>query len=499
MSLDKQYILAIDQGTSGTKSLIFSSDGSHVARGHSSLSSQYPQTGFVEQNPEEIYQTVLTSVEKCLNEFSKKGFSQSDIATCGIANQRETFLIWDQSGRPLTEAVVWQCKRSVKVCQRLNQKGWEQEFRSRTGLLIDPYFSGTKLLWLIENDQELKKKMEIGEVYFGTVDTWILYNLTKGESYYTDVTNACRTMFFNIHDLEWDSYLLEEFGLDSLNLPEVVYSGYDFGYTNFEGLLDQTIPVEGMIGDSHAAAFGERCFEKGAAKATLGTGSSILMNTGDEIFPTVNGLLGTICWSTHDTVAYGLEGAIVSAGSTLEWLKNQLGLFEDSSEIQQIVEDVGTSDGVMILPGFSGMGAPFWNLDVRGKIAGLTFGSDKRHVLYAAVESIPFQIKAVIDTIDNATGIELQELNADGGISKNEFVMQMLSNLLNIKVKNLGFEDVSAWGAATIAGLKHGFFESTDHLNELVHKEKMYSPDSDSSEIKRSYERWKSWVVKELQ
>lgn len=499
MSSGNRYILAIDQGTSGTKSLIFSSDGKPVARGHSSLNSQYPQKGFVEQKPEEIYQTVLSSVKECLNEFKKKGFQTSDIQTCGITNQRETFLLWDQSGRPLTEAVVWQCKRSVEVCQRLKEEGWEKEIRERTGLLIDPYFSGTKLLWLIENDLNLKEKMEAGEVYFGTVDTWILYRLANGEYYFTDVTNACRTMFFNIHDLDWDSYLLEEFGLKSLNLPKAVYSGFDFGETDFEGLLDQPIPIEGMIGDSHAAAFGERCFEKGTAKATLGTGSSILMNTGDDQFPTVNGLLGTICWSTHETVAFGLEGAIVSAGSTLEWLKNQLGLFEDSSEIQKIVEEVGTSDGVMILPGFSGMGSPFWNMDVRGIIAGLTFGSDKRHILYAAVESIPFQIKAVIDTIDEATGIELKELNADGGISKNEFVMQMLSDLLRIKVKNPGFEDVSAWGAATIAGLKHGIFRGTDHLNELRHKEKKYLPVSGSFKIDKSYIRWKNWVEKELQ
>jgi glycerol kinase len=222
------------------------------------------------------------------------------------------------------------------------------------------------------------------------------------------------------------------------------------------------------------------------------------MNTGDEKYPTVNGLLGTICWSTHETIAYGLEGAIVSAGSTLEWLKNQLGLFEDSSQIQKIVEEVGTSDGIMILPGFSGMGAPFWNMDVRGKIAGLTFGSDNRHIVYAAVESIPFQIKAVIDTISEATGIELRELNADGGISKNELVMQMLSNLLNIKVKTLGFEDVSAWGAATIAGLKNGIFKSMNHLRELHHIEMIYSPKSDSFKIDQSYSRWKSWVENEL-
>jgi len=499
MRTSDKYILAIDQGTSGTKSLVFSSEAKPMAKGYTSLRSQFPQTGFVEQDPEEIYQTVLSSVKECLKEFTKRGLSISDIHTCGITNQRETFLLWDHYANPLTEAVVWQCKRSVEVCQRLKQQGWELEIRERTGLLIDPYFSGTKLLWLIENEYGLKEKMDAGEVYFGTVDTWILYRLTGGKSYLTDVTNACRTMLFNINDLEWDSYLAEQFGLDSLNLPGVVHSGFDFGETTFEGLLDRPIPIEGMIGDSHAAAFGERCFEKGTAKATLGTGSSILMNTGDERFATVQGLLGTLCWSTHETVAYGLEGAIVSAGSTLEWLKNQLGLFEDASQIREICREVGTSGGVMILPAFSGMGAPFWNMDVRGKIAGLTFGSDKRHVIFAAVESIPFQIKAVIDTIHEAAGIELKELNADGGISKNELVMQMLSDLLKIKVNNPGFEDVSAWGTATIAGLKNGIFRSMDHLCELQHKVKVYTPGTGTTEIEQSYQRWNNWIVHELE
>ncbi|MDR8389818.1 glycerol kinase GlpK [Aliifodinibius sp. S!AR15-10] len=498
MNSEEKYILAIDQGTSGTKSLIFSSKGKPVAKGHAALNSQYPQTGFVEQQPDEIYQTVLSSVAECLEEFTGKGYQLSDIQACGITNQRETFLLWDQSGNHLTEAVVWQCKRSVEICRRLKEEGWEQEFRERTGLLIDPYFSGTKLLWLIENDDDLKAKMKAGEVCFGTVDTWLLYRLTGGEQYFTDVTNACRTMFFNIHDLQWDSYLLDQFGLESLNLPEALHSGSDFGESDFEGLLEQPIPIEAMIGDSHAAAFGEQCFEKGTAKATLGTGSSILMNTGDERYPTVDGLLGTISWSTHETVAYGLEGAIVSCGSTLEWLKNQLGIFEDTSQIQDLIVDVGSSDGVMILPAFSGMGAPYWDMEVRGKIAGLTFGSDKRHLLFAAVETIPFQIRAVIDTIKQATGIELKELNADGGISKNKIIMQMLSNLLGIKVKNPGFEDVSAWGVATIAGLEHGMFKSLDNLKELRQEEKKYSPIPNSVEIKERYLRWKNWVEKEV-
>ena len=494
-----QYILSIDQGTSGTKSLIFSTEGIPVAKGHSALNSQYPQPGFVEQKPEEIYQTVLSSVKKCLEEFSEKGYKISDIQTCGLTNQRETFLLWDQAGRPLTKAIVWQCKRSVKICQRLKKQGWEQEFRERTGLLMDPYFSGSKLLWLIENDKNIKTKLDNDEVFFGTIDTWTLYRLTNGQSYFTDFTNACRTMFFNIHTLQWDSYLLEEFDLQSLHLPEAVHSGHGFGKTNFNELIDHTIPIEGMIGDSHAAAFGEQCLKEGTAKATLGTGSSILMNTGDELYPTVNGLLGTICWSTHKEVTYGLEGAIVSCGSTLEWLKNKLGIFEDVAQIPKIVEDVGSSDGVMILPAFSGMGAPYWNMEIRGTIGVLTFGSDKRHILHAAVETIPFQIRAVSDAIEGATNIKLKELNTDGGISQNELIMQMLSNLLEIKVKNPGFEDVSAWGGAMVAGYKHGIYENLKQLNNLRQIKKMYSPNSSDTDIGHNYSRWKEWIEKELQ
>lgn len=498
MSTTDEYILAVDQGTSGTKALVFSSDGTPVARGNQELGAQYPQTGFVEQEPEEIYQTVLTAVENCIKEFIGKGYPASAVKTCGITNQRETFLLWDEDGTPISPAVVWQCKRSVEVCRQFRKKGWEAEIKERTGLPVDPYFSGSKLVWLLQNDEEVQAKVEDGNAYFGTIDSWLLYRLTGGQQYRTDYTNACRTMLFNIHSLEWDDELLEMFGAQSLNLPEVVPSCFQFGHTDFNGRLDQAIPINSMVGDSHAAAFGERCYAKGTAKATLGTGCSILMNTGDELHPSVDGLIGTICWSTADTIAYGLEGAIVSCGSTLEWLKNQLGLFKSTDQIRVMAEQVESSEGVYLLPAFSGMGAPYWDMEARGVISGLTFGADKNHIVRAALESIPFQIKVVIDTIKKATGIELQELNADGGISRNKLVMQLIADLLGIRVRNLGLQDISAMGAALLAGLQADVYENIEELEMLSGKEITYSPHPENIGIKTIYTEWKKRVDLEL-
>src|SRR5699024_8306348 len=369
MSYTDSFILTVDQGTSGTKSLVFSEHGEFIARGSASLNSQYPQPGFVEQEPEEIFQTVLTSVGECLETFKNKGHSLSSIKTCGITNQRETFLLWDEDGEPLSPAVVWQCKRSVEVCKQLKRNGWETEIKRRTGLPVDPYYSGTKLSWILENVEAVRDKIKEGKAHFGTIDTWLLYRLTNGKQYLTDYTNASRTMLFNIRNLEWDAKLLDMFGLESLVLPEVAPSCFDFGETDFAGLLDHLVPISAMMGDSHAAAFGERCYSRGTAKATLGTGCSIMMNTGDELYPSVDGLIGTICWSTGDRIAYGLEGAIVSCGSTLEWLKNQLGLFKENTEIMKMAQQVESSEGVCVIPAFSGVGAPYWDMEARGVIA----------------------------------------------------------------------------------------------------------------------------------
>ncbi|HLR30932.1 MAG TPA: FGGY-family carbohydrate kinase, partial [Fodinibius sp.] len=333
---------------------------------------------------------------------------------------------------------------------------------------------------------------------FGTIDTWLLYRLTGGEQYLTDYTNACRTMLFNIRKLEWDSELLEMFGLKALNLPKVVSSCAEFGGTDFAGQLDHTLPIGAMAGDSHAAAFGERCYSRGTAKATLGTGCSILMNTGDELHPSVDGLIGTICWSTSDTIVYGLEGAIVSCGSTLDWLQNQLGLFKDTDQIREMAEEVASSEGVHLVPAFSGIGAPYWDMEARGVISGLTFGTSKNHIVRAALESISFQIKLVIDTVKQATGIELQELNADGGISKNRFIVQQLADLLEIRVRNLGLQDISAMGAALLAGLQADIYQDLDDLDELSGDEIIFNPNKQSDQIQNTYREWKKRVELEL-
>src|SRR5699024_1629892 len=330
-------------------------------------------------------------------------------------------------------------------------------------------------------------------------DTWLLYRLTNGKQYLTDYTNASRTMLFNIRNLEWDAKLLDMFGLESLVLPEVAPSCFDFGETDFAGLLGHLVPISAMMGDSHAAAFGERCYSRGTAKATLGTGCSIMMNTGDELYPSVDGLMGTICWSTGDRIAYGLEGAIVSCGSTLEWLKNKLGLFKENTEIMKMAQQVESSEGVCVIPAFSGVGAPYWDMEARGVIAGLTFGAGKNHIIRAALESIPFQIKLVMDSVKESAGIELEELNVDGGISKNGFVMQQLADLLEIQVRNIGLQDISAMGAALLAGLQAGIYQNLKELEKPASDELIYSPKEDNNQIKKNYKAWQERLDIELQ
>ena len=490
-----QYILTIDQGTSSTKAVIFDSSGSLAAKATADLKSYFPQVGFVEQDPLEIYQSVLESVKLCLEEFSQNApGNPEDIAACGISNQRETFILWDETGKPLHNAVVWQCKRSVGICDRLKETGIEPDIKARTGLIIDPYFSGTKLIWLYENDPQIRQAIDEGKVYFGTVDSWVLFKLTKGQSYYTDYTNACRTLFFNINDLQWDTFLLEKFQLDSLHLPEAKPSSFRYGETDFDGLCSPPIPISAMIGDSHAAAFGEGCFSPGTAKATLGTGSSILMNTGSQKIDSTTGMVTTICWSTADQVDYALEGIIVSCGSTITWLRDQLGLFAHSRETEEMALAVKDNHGVHLIPAFSGIGAPHWKMDAKAAILGLTFGCNKNHIVRAALESIPFQIKDVIAAMETDSGVPLKELNVDGGISANQFVMQCLTDVLNTTVTTIGFEDVTALGAAFMAGLECGIFEDLSQLQQLSLSNKEFTPGEQREQVYSAYEAWETSV-----
>ncbi len=488
------YILAVDQGTSSTKTIVFDAKGNAIAKATEPLQTIYSEGGFVEQVPEDIYQNVLASVEQCLADFKTTGASVNDIKTCGISNQRETFVVWDETGKPLHNAVVWQCKRSIAICEKLKQvAGLEEEITAKTGLIIDPYFSGTKLIWLYENNEAVKQAIDNGKAYFGTVDTWLLYKLTNGKQYATDHTNASRTLFFNLHTLKWDKDLLEKFGLNNLNLPEIRSSAFDFGTTDFAGLLNAPIRIGSMIGDSHAAAFGEGCIKPGTAKATLGTGCSVLMNIGEKPQTSNSGMVTTICWSIPGRVDYAFEGVIVSCGSTIEWLKNELNLFTDSKQTEAIATTLPDNNGVYLIPAFSGLGAPHWDMSRKASIHGLTFDCNKNHITRAALESIAYQVKDVIDAMQYDTNLPLQGLMVNGGISSNRFVLQLIADLLDCAVINNHMPDASALGAAYLAGITNGLYQAVADIHSRQN-ETAYRSGKSSDQAKLTYAEWQGLI-----
>jgi len=488
------HILAIDQGTSGTKAVLFDSQGQITAKATSPLKSYYPQPGFVEQDPEEIILCVLDATKRCIDQYTEQNGKISDIAACGISNQRETFILWDKRGKPLCPAVVWQCKRSVDICERLKNTDIEKEIIKKTGLIIDPYFSGTKLIWLRENNPRIKDAITSGSAYFGTVDTWLLFNLTNGLQYCTDYTNASRTLFFNIDTLQWDSDLLELLSLTDLNLPEARPSANLFGMSDFQGLFPEPVKISSMIGDSHAAAVGEGCFDTGTGKATMGTGCSILLNTGSKRIQSKQGMVTTICWSTQDRVDYALEGVIVTCGATIKWIRDQLGLFADNLETAAMAQSIPDNNGVALIPAFSGLGTPYWRMDLHAAIMGLTFGCNKKHIVRAALESIPIQVKDVIDAMQIDCGIPLASLKVDGGITVNAFVMQFLADLLNVDVTSIGIEEVSALGAAFLAGLQADVFGSLDELSKLNQNKSVFSPLPDHTQANDAYKQYQKFL-----
>jgi glycerol kinase len=488
--MKNKYILAIDQGTSSTKTLIFDQEGKVLARGVESLDTRYLAGGFVEQDPHGIWENVRTAASRCLSDLKSKGLDPADIAAIGISNQRETFVVWDVDGRPLSPAVVWQCKRSVSICQDLREAGLEDLVRARTGLIIDPYFSATKLIWLKDHVASVRTAINKGEAFFGTVDSWLLHCMTDGRVHATDHTNASRSLMFDIHRLQWDEELIEAFGLKGIRLPEVRPGAGHFGETDLGGLLSCRVPVTGVLGDSHAAAFGEGCFSAGEAKATLGTGCSILMNIGEQPMPSNNGMVTTICWSTQEKVYYAFEGVIVSCGSTLQWLREKLGLFEDPGQSAAMAQAVSDSGGVVLVPAFSGLGSPHWQADRRASITGIGFDTTKEHIVRAALESIPYQIRDVIDAMAADAGISLGKLKVDGGITANAFVMQFLADLLERPVDTIGMPDVSAMGAAFMAGLGAGIFSDMSVFAPMSQVSKRYKPSEDPV-VAEGYIRWK--------
>ena len=380
----------------------------------------------------------------------------------------------------------------------MRSSGIETEIRERTGLLIDPYFSATKLMWLAENDPRVRKEIDAGRVFFGTVDAWLAFRLTGGKTHATDHTNASRTLLFNITQLDWDKRLLAEWHLEGLRLPEVHPSSHHYGETDFDGLLPHPIPIAAMIGDSHAAAFGEQCFAPGTAKATLGTGSSIMMNVGQRSRAAQGAMVSTICFSMKDRVDYALEGIVVSCGATIAWLRDQLGLLAESRDSELMARDVPDNGGVYLVPAFSGLGAPWWRMDLRAAILGLTFGSTKNHIVRSALESIPYQIAEVIAAMEAHSSVALTELRVDGGITENNFVMQFLADLVSADVVSNGVEDVSALGAAALAGLEVGLYPDLDAVAGFKRTPRRFTAGLKSADAKKCQREWKKAVTKLL-
>jgi glycerol kinase len=485
-----QYVLAIDQGTSGTKALLFDAHGTVQSRGFVAVPCTHPRAGFVEQDANELYRSVLSAVAQCLDRFEG---NKEDIAGVAISSQRETVVLWSDEGQPIVPAVSWQCQRSLAICERLRAQGVAASIADKTGLLIDPYFSGTKLIWLNENDARAGSRIASGSALFGTVDSWLLYRLTGGAAYLTDYTNASRTMLMNLHTLEWDRELIADFGLEGLRLPGLRPSASDFGATDFEGLLAKPVPVVSMIGDSHAAAVGEGCLRPGLAKATMGTGSSLMMNVGSSPQAPAHGLVSTLCFATPERVDYAMEGIIISAGSTPAWLKDKLGLFDNFAAAEQAFTDYDNG-GVFLIPAFSGIGCPHWKYPGGAQIVGLNFSSSWQHVARAAYESIVYQIKDVITVMEQAAQVQLVELFLDGGLVQRPFLLQYLADTLDRPVSTLAMSEISAAGAAALASLQLGLIDTLDAGHAKRPVLRRIEPGTGVEHAAANHAQWLRWI-----
>ena len=427
-----KYILSIDQGTTSSRAVLFDSFGGVAGMGQREFKQIYPQPGYVEHNAVEILQTTLFAMRQAVEQA---GIKASDIAAVSITNQRETTVAWDSvSGIPVCNAIVWQCRRTAPECERLRSAGMEQYIKDTTGLLIDPYFSGTKMKWILEHVPAAKELAEKDRLRFGTIDTWLVYSLTDGASYVTDVSNASRTMLFDIYKLQWDDTLLRELGIPRSALPRVAESGEIVGMCK-DAVLGEEIPIAGMAGDQQAALFGQCCFEKGMAKNTYGTGCFVLMNTGEKPVRSENGLLTTIAWKLNGKTTYALEGSAFNAGSAIQWLRDELELIKTPQEADQLAETVEDSGGVSFVPAFTGLGAPYWDMYARGALLGVTRGTRRAHLCRAVLESIALESYDLVKTMERESGVCMPELRVDGGASRSRFLMQYQSDILGVKVR----------------------------------------------------------------
>ena len=487
----EKYILAIDQSTSATKVMFFTQKAELVHRVSIAHQQYYPQPGFVEHDGDEIFNNLSLAIRQLQEETQ---IAEEQIEVISITNQRETSIIWNQTtGKPIANAAVWQCQRGIEICNEL--KGTHSEsIQDKTGLIIDPYFSASKLKWMIDDYQSTNQNTD--NLLAGTMDSWLLWKLTGGAIHATDYSNACRTMLFNIHSLKWDEELLSLFNLKSEMMPKVISSNQIAGFTEKGSIFNRAIPIAGLLGDSHAALFGQNCFETGMAKATYGTGSSIMMNIGTKALDAPKGLVTSIGYATSDAVHYVFEGNIHATGDTLNWLKNELQLINSPAETEELATSIESTNGVYLVPAFVGLGAPYWDNQARASITGIGRDTTKAHIVRAALESITYQIKDLIDLMANQGGIDFKELRVDGGPTRNNFLMQYQADMLGRSVVRSNIEEISALGAAFMAGLATGFWKNIEEIKSLYQSDKSFEANMPPTEVSRLYHGWKNAVAR---
>ena len=487
-----RVILAIDQGTTGTTTYLIDRAGQMFSRGYCAIEQHYPRPGWVEHDPNQIWASVLDASRQTLEQA---GFP--DLAAIGIANQRETTILWDRrTGAPIGPAVVWQCRRTAPLCQELKRSGLEAMFRAKTGLVLDAYFSGPKIQWLLDRKDSWRSGAQAGEVCFGTVDSWLVWKLTGGTVHATDSSNASRTLLYDIGNGRWDAELCRILRVPMAALPEVKPSSGVVGQSvecrNDAGqvVIPAGVQIAGVAGDQHAALFGQTCFGIGDTKATLGTGAFVLMNTGSQIHTPPDGLLSTMAWRLGDHSTYALEGSVFSAGATIQWLRDELGLIESAGESDELASSVGDSGGVYLVPAFVGLGAPHWDMHARGAILGLTRGSSRAHLVRAGLEAIAFQVRDVVEVVSRETGLRIETLRVDGGASANEFLAQFLADQIDVEVVRPKYPETTALGAGYLAGLGVGYWESIDELSEMWEVDRIYRPQIKPALREQLYTGW---------
>lgn len=486
------YILSIDQGTTSSRAILFNREGNIVHMSQREFTQFFPQPGWVEHDANEIWGSVLAVIASCLSE---SGVKAEQVAAIGITNQRETTVVWDKNtGEPVYHAIVWQSRQTSEICEELKAAGHGDLFRKKTGLLIDAYFSGTKVKWILDHVEGARNRAERGELLFGTIDTWLIWRLSCGKIHVTDYSNASRTLMFNIHELSWDEELLDILTIPRSMLPEVRPSSDVYGNTDPNHFFGQQVPIAGAAGDQQAALFGQACYSEGMAKNTYGTGCFMLMNTGEKIVKSKHGLLTTIAWGLNGKVEYALEGSVFVAGSAIQWLRDGLRMIKDAKDSEEYATRVASSDGVYVVPAFVGLGTPYWDSDVRGAVFGLTRGTEKEHFIRATLESLAYQAKDVLTAMEADSGLSLKGLRVDGGAVKNNFLMQFQSDILGVAVERPKVNETTALGAAYLAGLAVGYWKDQEEISKQWNRDHCFDVNMDEAKRSELYLGWQKAI-----